>query len=272
LASLIGCTSTANSSKVDVVAGFYPLAFLAQRVGGDAVAVRDLTPPGVEPHEVELTVRQVVAIHDSDLLLYLRGLSPAVDEASGEAPTRLDLASSVRVARRDGVRDLHVWLDPDRMRAMALAVRDRLIGLDPAHADDYRVRAQVLVGELSALDGDFTRGLRGCARREVVTSHAAFGYLAARYGLDQVGITGLVPDAEPAPGRMAHVVRLARARGVTTIFFESVVSPKVARVVATSVGATTAVLDPIETRPAGSDYLGGMRRNLAALRAGLGCR
>jgi zinc transport system substrate-binding protein len=269
--AVAGCTRVANTAKVDVVAGFYPLAFIAQRVGGDAVAVRDLTPPGVEPHEVELTVRQVVALHDSDLTVYLGGLAPAVDDAVHESRDRLDLAPVAHLESRAGVLDTHAWLDPERMRAMVRAVRDRLTTVDPGHAAGYRERAAALDGDLAGLDRDFRAGLRQCARTEVVTSHAAFGYLAQRYGLTQTGITGLVPDAEPAPGRLADVIRLAGAHHVTTIYFESVVSPKVAQTVATSVGARTAVLDPIETRPPSGDYLSGMRANLAALRAGLGC-
>jgi zinc transport system substrate-binding protein len=267
LGLLGGCTRAANTSKVDVVASFYPLAFLAERIGGDRVAVTDLTPAGVEPHELELTVRQVVAIHDSDLTVYLHGLAGAVDDAVHEARNRLD----VRAAGRQEGSDSHVWLDPGRMESMALAVRDRLTAVDPEGADEYAVRAGALVGELRRLDDDLAHGLASCRSRELVTSHTAFGYLARRYDLDQIGVTGLIPDAEPAPGRMAEVIEVAREHHVRTVFFESVVSPKVAQTVASSIGARTAVLDPIETKPEGGDYLTAMRADLAALRSGLEC-
>jgi zinc transport system substrate-binding protein len=167
--------------------------------------------------------------------------------------------------------DPHVWLDPVRMQAMAAAVAERLAQRDPAHASSYRSRAAAVQADLQALDRDFRIALTGCARTDVVTSHAAFGYLANRYGLVQQGISGLSPDAEPSPGRLAEVTRFARAHHVTTIFFESLVSPKVAQAVAAEVGAKTAVLDPVEGVKKGEDYLAVQRRNAAALHDALGC-
>ncbi|MDQ1687340.1 MAG: zinc transport system substrate-binding protein [Frankiaceae bacterium] len=283
-ACLTACSnSTAGSSgSIDVVAGFYPLVFLAERIGGIHVTVKDLTPAGAEPHDIELTAHDVVKVREADLVLYLHGLAPAVDEAAGESKHALDVAAvtdqvSGYSAIEEGEKskdtglDPHVWLDLQRMGAIATAVRDRLVAADAAHADDYRQNASTLAAELFALDADFKTGLAHCARKDIVTSHNAFGYLARRYGLTQVGISGLVPDAEPAPGRLAEVTDYARHNHVTTIYFESIVSPKVAQTVANSIGARTAVLDPIESKPRGGDYLDGMRRNLAALRAGLGC-
>jgi zinc transport system substrate-binding protein len=150
-----------------------------------------------------------------------------------------------------------------------VAVADRLGRIDGENAAAYRDRAAALAGELRALDGELRDGLRDCARRDVVTSHAAFGYLTARYGLTQTGISGLSPEAEPPPGRIAEVARHVRRNGVTTVFFEELVSPEVAKTIAREAGATTAVLDPIES---GDDYAAAMRANLAALRTGLGCR
>ena len=270
-AALTGCTREANTGKTDVVVGFYPLAFLAERIGGPDVAITDLTPPGVEPHDIDLTVRQVVAVHDSDEFVYLHGLAPAVDEASTEARRRLDLSQVAHLVTRDGQLDPHAWLDPVRMLDLATAVGEALAKADPAHADGYRARTQALAADLRQLDGDYRAGLAHCARQDVVTSHEAFGYLSERYGLRQVAVTGLVPDAEPRPGQLARVVRYSRAHDVSTIYFESAVSPKIARIVAHSVHAQVAVLDPLETKPEGTDYLGAMRRNLAALRAGLDC-
>lgn len=274
LSLLTGCVSTGIAGgrtadgRVAVVAGFYPLAFLAQEIGGPAVRVIDLTPPGVEPHDVELTARQVARIEDAALVVYLHGLAPAIDSSVSDARRRLDVASTVTLERGDP----HVWLDPQRMISMARAVSAELEQVDRAHAQDYRTRMQTLVDELTALDAELRAGLARCARTDVITSHTAFGYLTARYGLTQVGITGVTPDAEPRPGRLAEVTRIAKARHATTIYFESIVSPKVAESVARSVGASTAVLDPLETKPPAGDYLSAMRANLAALRKGLGCR
>jgi zinc transport system substrate-binding protein len=137
--------------------------------------------------------------------------------------------------------------------------------------------ADPLVAKLRALDRDYRRGLRTCARREIVTSHEAFAYLGERYGLRQVAITGLSPEAEPTPKRLESVVRTVRKTGATTIFFETLVSPRIADTVARETGAKTAVLDPIEgltsaAQQHGASYFTVMRSNLANLRKALGCR
>jgi zinc transport system substrate-binding protein len=165
-----------------------------------------------------------------------------------------------------------VWLDPVRLAAIAGRLADRLAALDPADAPAIRQRAAALAEELRALDGQYRAGLADCARREVVTSHEAFAYLAARYDLTQVPVTGLNPDEEPGPQQVRDVAKLARERGVTTIFFESLASPKLSQTVAREIGAKAAVLDPIEGVTAGETYFTVMRANLVALRDALGCR
>jgi zinc transport system substrate-binding protein len=167
--------------------------------------------------------------------------------------------------------DPHVWLDPLRMRAIVDAIASRLAARDPSHAVAYRQRAAATDAKLFGLDALFRQSLQHCAQTDIVTSHTAFAYLARRYGLHQVGITGLSPDGEPSPGRLAQVAQFARAHHVTTIFFESLVDPKLAKTVASEVGAKTAVLDPVEGVKAGDDYLSVMRRNAAELHTALGC-
>jgi len=284
-----GCAGRAAASgfsagRLNVVTAFYPLRFLADRIGGDSVRVTDLTKPGAEPHDVELNPRQVGHIVDAGVVVYLKGFQPAVDQAvAQEAKDRaLDVASTVALlplsTSTDGEKetahgmDPHVWLDPVRYATIADAVGARLGQADPAHAADYTARAAALHAELDGLDREFAAGLETCQRREIVTSHSAFNYLATRYRLTQVGITGISPEAEPAPRRLAAVAAEARRTGTTTIFFETLVSPKVAETLAREVGARTAVLDPLEglTEP-GGDYFSVMRANLAALTTALGC-
>jgi zinc transport system substrate-binding protein len=276
LAVLAMTASCARAEAVDggrfaLVTAFYPLQFLSQRIGGPDVTVTDLTKPGAEPHDLELTARQVARISDAGLVVYLRGFQPAVDEAvKQEAAGRAFDAMSV--AQTTTSRDRHVWLDPVRLATIADRLGERLAQADPAHAAGYTVRARALHGDLDALDADYRQQLRTCARREFVTSHSAFGYLASRYGLTQVGITGIAPESEPSPRRLADAARAVRTTGTTTVFFETLVSPKVAETLAREVGATTAVLDPLEglTEP-GADYFSVMRANLAALTKALGC-
>jgi len=264
---LSGCSGGEEpAGPTEVVAASYPFAWLASQVAGADARVVNLVKPGVEPHDLELTPRQVADVRSADLVVHLAGFQPAVDDALEDTPA-LDLG----LLKDKGSDDPHIWLDPVRMRTAALAVTDRLVELDPDHAEGYRTRGRALLSSLEQLDGTFRGALRSCARKELVTSHAAFGYLAARYGLVQHGISGLSPDAEPSPADLASVVRFAKQHRVTTIFFETLVDPAVARTVAGEVGARTAVLDPVESVRGSDDYLTVMRRNAAALHDALGC-
>ena len=278
-----------DNGKLDVVTAFYPLEFLSSRIGGEAVAVSELTKPGAEPHDVELNPRQVGQVADAGLVVYLKGFQPAVDEAVAQeaAGKAFDAGSAVELlpaaehehepgeeehAESSGGKDPHVWLDPVRFATISDQLAVRLGQADPARAAEFTTRAQALHAELDKLNTEYAQALKTCQRREIVTSHAAFHYLADRYGLTEVGITGISPEAEPSPQRLAHVAEEAKATGTTTIFFETLVSPKVAETIAREVGARTAVLDPLEglTEP-GADYFSVMRSNLTALTTALGC-
>lgn len=265
------CSGGAGSDEVEVAVTAYPFRWLAERVVGDAGSVVDLTGGAAEPHDLELAPKQVAALREADLLVALEQFQPAVDDAAQDLPDsrRLDVGDAVGVRRESGAVDPHVWLDPERFARLASALGKRLA--ETTGDDDVRTRADAVASELRALDAQMRAGLGSCARRDVVTSHEAFGYLADRYGLRQVGITGLSPEDEPTPARLAEATRLVRARGVTTIFFESAVDPSVAKTVAAETGARTALLETVEAEPPGG-YLAAMRRNLAALRAALGCR
>jgi zinc transport system substrate-binding protein len=268
LLSATACGTKASSQgRKHVVAAFYPLAYAAQQIGGPTVEVTNLTPPGVEPHDLEATPGDVQAIHSADLVLLLgHGFQPQLEDAAGRGNKVLWLLDTPGL-RQFGNGDPHVWLDPLRY---ALIVRriGRALGRPQAAAQ--------LGSRLSALDREYRRGLAHCTRHEIVTSHEAFAYLAQRYQLRQVAITGLSPEAEPAPKDLQHVVDLVRRTHATTIFFETLVSPRIAETVARETHAKTAVLDPIEgLTPAeanrGEDYFTVMRANLRALRGGLGC-
>jgi zinc transport system substrate-binding protein len=297
LTALTGCGEEAAGAdgKLSVVTAFYPLQFVSERIGGDVVSVSTLTKPGAEPHDVELTARQVGEVSDAGLIVYLGGFQPAVDDAvkqnggdrAFDATTAVEMINAAEAdahaaeehageephaGEEAGGTDPHVWLDPLRLAAIGDRLAERLGKADPAHAADFTARAAVLRTELTTLDGEFTTGLATCARRELVTSHTAFGYLADRYELAQIGITGIDPETEPSPQRLADVAAEAKEHGTTTIFFETLVSPKVAETIAKEVGAQTAVLDPIEgLSDASADYFSVMRANLAALKLGLEC-
>lgn len=265
------CSGGGEARSEDlVVASFYPLAWVAEEIAGDTVEVVDLTPSGVEPHDLELAPSQVGMIEDADLVIYMgEGFQPAVEDAVDPGSrSALDVLDGMPLMEGDP----HVWLDPTRLADVVEEILAALVSAYPGERAGFEERAADLQNRLTRLDHLIEEGLADCARREIVTSHSAFGYLADRYTLEQIAISGLSPEAEPSPGRIAEVIDLARERGVTTIFFETLVSPDVAETIADEIGVTTAVLQPIETQPSDGDYLDAMGRNLDALRAALECR
>ncbi|HSK26044.1 MAG TPA: metal ABC transporter substrate-binding protein [Jiangellales bacterium] len=302
-------TATATGggqAGLTVLAGFYPLEFVAARVGGERVTVSSLTPPGVEAHDLELSPRDVAGVGDADLVVYLQGFQPAVDDAvAQEAPDSslevgavagLDLEPAADHSHDEDAHDEdahgddahdedadehdetgadpHFWLDPTKLAKVADATADRLSDLDPEGAAEYRDNAASLTADLGALDEEIDEALSTCETRTMVVSHEAFGYLAERYDLEQVGIAGLTPDDEPSAAQMADLVRFVDDNDVRTVYYETLVSPEVAETIAAEAGAETAVLDPLEgltDEAAGSDYLEVMRANLAALQAGQPC-
>lgn len=263
-----GCSDDTAPADDGVVAAFYPLAYAAEQVG--AAGVVNLTPAGAEPHELELSAREVERIRDARLVVYMRGgFQPAiVDAVERRDGPALDVLSAPGVRlTSDTEGDPHVWLDPVRYASIARSIADALG--DPSAADD-------LVQRLEELDREYRRGLERCRSRQIVTSHAAFGYLAARYDLEQIALVGVTPEAEPSPRQVARLVREIRGSGATTVFAETLVTPELAETIAREAGAATAVLDPLEGLAAAeldaeADYFSVMRDNLAALRLALGC-
>ncbi|HVF75843.1 MAG TPA: metal ABC transporter substrate-binding protein [Acidimicrobiales bacterium] len=245
-----------DDGRPTVVASFFPLAELARAVGGADVVVHDLTPPGVESHDYEPSTRDIDRIEDADVVLYLGGgFQPAIERTAGRAQKAVDLLAS---ARADG--DPHLWLDPTAMVAWVDVVA-RAVGVD--HAGDFR-RA------LRDLDDEYRRRLAPCRSRVIVTTHDAFGHLARRYNLEQQPLTGITPDAEPDPKRLAELADLVRARGVTTVFTEGTDDAKAAEALAREAGVRTAVLSTLE-QPVDGGYIAGMRRNLDTLTQALQC-
>lgn len=281
--------------QLDVVVAFYPFQFIAERVAGDHAAVTSLTSPGTEPHDVELNPKQVASVTDADFVLYESGFQAAVDEAVAQSGNESVLDTTTVVPLQNtgtqhdhehgeeghgdedhdhGEADPHVWLDPTNVATIATAVAEQLSAADPDHAADYAAGAEELGGELTTLDEDFEQGLAQCERTEFVVTHAAFGYLAQRYDLEQISIGGLSPDAEPSPARIAEIHDEVSKHDITTIFSETLVSPAVAESIAADLGLQTDVLDPIEgltEESRGDDYLAVMRTNLEALQQAGSC-
>jgi len=281
LFALVGCADRGHQTgKISIDAAFYPLAFVAQWIGGSAVTVHNLTPPGGEPHDLELRPSDAVAIKGADLVLYIRGFQPAVDDAIRpiDLARTMDARSVVPLLHLgNGSVDPHFWLDPTRLISVARAVEQRLERSSPASTALFQQNLKTFIEALTRLDTEFRSGLSSCARHEIFTGHTAFGYLANRYGLRQIGITGLDPEAEPSPQQLSKIINLARALHPTVIFAETLVSSRSVDTVARNVGARVETLNPLEglTRDqdrSRADYLSVMRGDLQVLQEGLGCR
>jgi zinc transport system substrate-binding protein len=282
LAGGCGAGAGASDGRLEVVAAFYPLAEAAREVGGGSAETDDLTPSGVEPHDLELRPSDVGRIRDADLILYIGGgFQPALEDAiaaSGNDAAAVDLLEGLPLrpgGHEDERTDPHVWLDPRLMIRIVERIGEELGKRLPGERPAFARNASAYARSIEELDRGYTEVMRTCERRQLVTAHAAFGYLAARYGLEQIPISGITPEAEPSPKRLQEVAGLAERLGVTTIYFETLVDPRVAASVARTVGARTAVLDPIEGLSgdnAGETYVTLMRTNLSALATGLGCK
>jgi zinc transport system substrate-binding protein len=296
--SLTGCAALGGDSGgadgSSVVTAFYPLQYVAERVAGDLATVENLTEPGGEPHDLSLSVRQTAEVAEAGLVVYLDGFQPAVDQAveqTAEGDT-LDAGAVVELEpaaagheheegpaeddghahESDGL-DPHFWLDPLRMAALGDAVADTLAQIDPDGAPTYAANAEDLRADLEDLDEAYASGLATCERHTIVVSHDAFGYLG-KYGLDMEPIAGLSPEAEPTPADLAHLQEVIEQDGIATVFSERLASPRLTETLATDMGVSTAVLDPIEgltDETAGGDYLSLMEANLAALQQANGC-
>jgi len=272
LLAACGGGSEASSSGMQVVTSFYPLQYVVQRVAGDRADVVNLTQPGKEPHDIELSVRQTAELGDADLVVYERGFQAAVDDAVEQSGPDHVVEAGAAAGLEGG--DPHFWLDPTRLAKVAEAVEAELARVDPANADEFSANLATLRSDLTRLDRSLSRGLADCRVDTIVVSHDAFGYLGRRYGLDVVGINGLSPDAEPSPAHIRTLQGLIREDGITTVFSEELVSRELADSLARDLGIRTAVLDPIEglsDATAKQDYLSLMRANLRALQKGNRC-
>jgi zinc transport system substrate-binding protein len=272
---LSGCASdspdsTAGADGISVITAFYPLEYAATAVGADTITVTSLTPPGAEPHDLELSAAQVADIASADLVVYVRGFQPALDEAIDQqaGDRAIDVTAELELLGDDP----HVWLDPKNMATIGQEIANRLVELEP-DATGVSDAATEFTARMEALDAEYQSALATCASRDLVVSHEAFGYLADAYGLTQVGISGLSPEAEPSPARLREIADLVQQKGITTIYYETLVDPRIAETIADETGAATAVLDPLEGLLPDStgDYESIMRDNLATLVAGQGC-
>lgn len=277
--------STQTSTKMRITASFYPLYFFTKEIAGDDADVQNLTPAGAEPHEYEPTPQEIIRLEESQIVIVNGAMEPWL----GKIKQSLSDKGIVLVTTGEGlfsrqekngdshaVQDVHVWLSPRIAKHIVERIRDALSNKDPQHATRYHARTEDLIRRLTELDAQFTQGLRGCTQTSFITSHAAFGYLADEYGLTQIGIAGLSPEAEPSPQALGEIADVAKTHKIKYIFFETLVDPRLANTLAEEVGAQTLVLNPLEGMSdqdiaKGKTYFTEMQQNLAHLRLALTC-
>jgi zinc transport system substrate-binding protein len=275
-----------QQGKLQVTASFYPYYFFASQIGGDKANVTNLTPAGAEPHDYEPSAGDIVRIDSSQLLILNGQVEPwgakIQSDLKGKSTVVLIAGLGLftqKVTDEEGVTaiDPHVWLSPTRAKVQVKAILNEFIKLDPQNKDYYTANATTLLTALDKIDSDYKAGLASCQKKDIVTSHAAFGYLASDYGLTQIPIAGLSPDAEPSLQEMANITNFVKANGIKYIFFESLVSPKLSQTIANATGAQTLVLDPLEgltpnAIAQGQNYLTVMEQNLHNLEVALECK
>ncbi|MDP2630509.1 MAG: zinc ABC transporter substrate-binding protein [Candidatus Uhrbacteria bacterium] len=272
-----------SRNKISVITSFYPLFFFASRIAGEHADVTNITPAGAEPHDYEPTPRDMARIERGDLLvLNGAGLEPwenTIREVLKNSPIVIvavgeELARSLHTSEG---RDPHVWLNPVLAIEEIKKIEQALERVDPSSREAYKKNAQALIDELVILDAHYREGLRTCKKKDIITSHTAFGYVAAEYGFTQIALTGLSPDMEPTPKRLVEIADIAREKNIRTIFFETLVSPRLAQTIAQEIGAQTRVLNPLEglteeDQAKGKDYLTEMENNLTNLKTALECQ
>jgi zinc transport system substrate-binding protein len=263
-----------------VAAAFAPLAEIAQQVGGTSIHVATVVPPGDDAHEYDPTPKQITGLANADVVLYLgHGFQPNIEQALSTLPgatPRIDLYTGISLIPVGEGIDPHAWLDPKNMATMTQQTLAALSAARPGEAATFQSNANAYIAQLHTLDHDFTIGLTTCAQHTLVSSHRSWAYLAKAYGLSQASIAGISPGEEPSAKQLLAITRYVEANRISTIFFDDNLPGDLAHTVAREAGATTAVLDPIETisreqLQRHDTYLTLMRLNLATLEKGLGC-
>lgn len=295
LSLLTGCgtqpaDTAAGDGRLRVLTSFYPMYDFACKIGGDCIDVTNMVPSGTEPHDWEPSTNDLKNLEKADVFIYNGAdMEPWADDllvSRSDTLHVVEASENVELRTTDGEHehahehegadhhhgdfDPHVWLDPENAKIEMEAIRDALCAADPENSTVFQSNYEKYAAELDALDAEFREKLAPLPNRTIVVAHEAFGYLCGAYGLTQVGIEGLSPDSEPDPGRMAEVIDFVRDHSISTIFFEELVSPKVAEAIASETGAQAKMLSPLEglsdeQAAAGADYFSVMHDNLAAL-------
>lgn len=286
LSKLLNKPSSNTRSTLQVVASFYPMYFFASEIGGAKTDVYNITPVGAEPHDYEPTTQNIAKITKSNMLVLNGGKLEAwgdkIKDQLQETNAYIviaggNLANNQVEVKGKTITDPHIWLDPVLAKQEADNIELGFERIDPTGAAYFQLNSKKLDEAMDKLNDDYKKGLSNCMKKDFVTSHAAFSYLAARYGLNQIAIAGVSPDEEPSPQKLAEITDLVKKENIKVIFFEKLASPKLSETIAHETGVQTLVLDPIEGLSddelrKGNNYFTLMRNNLANLKIALQCK
>lgn len=275
-----------SGDNIQVVVSFYPLYYFTQRVGGERINIKTIVSSGVEPHDFEPTARDIAGIESSDFVVVNgAGFEPWFEKIRGDLDAKkinyTVLSEGIALLEGEGhddeeVYDPHIWLSPVVAQDMVRKITKGLIKSDPQSEAYYRENEKKLLGYLNLLNEDFKEGLASCKKRDFVTSHSAFAYIAKQYNLNQVAISGISPEEEPSAQKLAEISDFVKKNDIEYIFFETLVNPRLSNTIANETGAQTLVLDPLEGLSdddisAGKNYFTVMRNNLNNLQTALQC-
>lgn len=286
-----GSSNSGNPGALKVVTTFYPLAFLAERVGGDEVEVTNLVPVGGEPHDFEPSPRQIVAVTEADVALYMgQGFEPWMEdlktELSAKGVVAVEVNASLPVIQfsqeeqtdaEEHVYDPHTWLDPLMMQEMVSMILDAFTTADPEGKEYYMANAELVIRELQTLHETYQAGLTSCENKTILVSHDAFHYLAERYGIETIPVSGLSPEDEPSANRLTELADFAKENKSQYIFFETLANPAVAETLAAEANLTPLTFNPIEGLTEeearnGETYFTLMQANLDNLKLAMSCQ
>lgn len=280
-----------HQNKLQIAASFYPLAEITEEIGKEKTSVITLTPAGAEPHDFNPDPEDRINLQQSKIFIYNgAGLEPWVSRVLPDLKNieLIDASKEIQLLsagaeknenenkdEKKTLYDPHFWLDPILMKKIVNTVSLKLVKIDPENKSFYKNNAAAYSEKLSNLDSEFRNGLMNCKKKEIITSHKAFAYLAARYEFTQIPIAG-ISEEEPSPARLSEIARIAKEKNIKYVFFETLVSPRLSETIAKETGAKTLVLNPVEgltleEKQQGKNYISIMRENLTNLKIALEC-
>lgn len=278
-----------KDKKLQIVATFYPMYDFTKNIVGDAGEVSLLMPAGSEPHDYEPSAKDMAKITDADVFVYhnenMEAWVPsAVKSWKKGEPNVIEGTKDMLLlpggeeehdhSHEEGHHhdyDPHTWVSPHRAIKEVTSIKNQLVKLYPEKKTDFEKNAKAYLAKLETLDKEYSDTLKAAKQKNFVTQHTAFGYLALDYGLNQVGISGINPDQEPDPSRIAELKHYVEDNDIRYIYFENNNQGKAAKTLADETKVNLEVLNPLESltkkqMDAGEDYISVMKENLSALK------